>query len=77
MTTTSRDCRICATWECSHCGWKRRSAYRLASHSCSMCGSTDGVLHPMRHHDPRRHSFDELERDGDLLRNPELRELFT
>ena len=43
-------CRICGTWVCNTCGWKRRgAANRHWEHVCFKCQGTDGHFDDIRH----------------------------
>jgi hypothetical protein len=44
-------CRLCGTWTCARCGWKRSGANLQVPgvNDCARCGSRQGTIVPTKH----------------------------
>jgi hypothetical protein len=46
-------CELCTVWRCSHCGWKRRPAWKGEEQVCDNCGRDRGERFPVHHRSGR------------------------
>jgi hypothetical protein len=47
-------CQTCSSWQCAHCGWKRReNAWLDCKQTCKNCGRGEGQRAPVRHRSHR------------------------